>query len=329
MPHPLTQSATPQVSRETSRLTLLYEVAQQVNSIVELDQCLDRIIDGAYRVFEAEKVSLMLIDEGANEMWIAAARNIPEDVVAKARVAVGAGPSGRVALTGEPLVVSDVEDDPRFHRKSKEQYQTGSFAIVPLRIKDRVIGVLNLTNRSNGTPFSPEDIALLTALANQAAVAIENSRLITQLSREKEQLRRRAFESNILYQVSSSIQYGLGYQHLIKLLSGSLHKLVDYDVLCSLLILSGEEDFETQVLHAVPPHAGDCVKCRLLDDLESRPHGKVVADRIAALRKEISPPDGPRAMRSAIGVPLEAGGQAIGMIYLTSCKENAFSAGLG
>ncbi len=324
-PVQITPVADNSTSREMSRLSLLYEVAEQVNSTLELNECLDHIIDGAYRIFQAEKVSLMLIEEGTAEMRIAAARNVPPDVMANARVAVGSGLAGKVALSGEPLVVSDVEDDPRFRRKSKEQYQTASFAIIPLRIKDRVIGVLNLTNRADGAPFSQDDLALLAALTNQAAIAIENSRLIAQLNKEKESLRRSAFESTILYQVSSSIQYGLGYQHLIRLLSASLHKLVEYDVLCSLLILRGDEDFEIRATREVPPGCVEGVKRMLLDHLGSRPRSALVSNRIAALKNELAAEADAGATRSAVGVPLEIGGQAIGMIFVTSCRDNAFS----
>ncbi len=312
-------------SGDTSRLTLLYEVAEHVNSTLDIDQCLDRIIDGAYRIFQAEKVSLMLIDEDTNEMRIRAARNVPDQVVADTRVVPGEGLSGKVALSGEPLVVSDLEGDPRFQRKSKSQYRTGSFAIVPLMHKDDVLGVINLTNRSDDISFSENDLALLTALANQAAIAIQNSRLVSELSREKEQLKRSAFESNILYQVSSSLRYGLGYQHLIKLLGSSLEKLLDYDVFCSLLILRGREDFETRVLHDVPEGYVVEVKRCLVDCLAARPHGAAVSERLETLRRGLPPADGP-SPQSIVAVPLEVGSQAMGMICLTSRRQNAFSA---
>ncbi|MFW6158911.1 MAG: GAF domain-containing protein [Planctomycetota bacterium] len=310
---------------DTSRLALLYQVAEQVNSTRELTECLDRIIDGAYRIFQAEKVSLMLLDEGSGELRICAARNVPDEVVARARVKPGEGLAGQVAASGEPLVVTDMEDDPRVARKSKEQYRSGSFAVLPLRHKGRVLGVMNLTNRADGTTFSDEDLALLSALANQAAVAIQNARLVAQLNREKEQLKRGAFESNILYQVSSSIRYGLGYQHLIQLLFSSLEQLLDYDVLCSLLIRQGDEDFRTQVRNAVSPREIEAVKRAILEKLAARPHSAVVSQRIEALRAELPDTSGSAANRSLLAVPLEAGGQAVGMICLASCRENVFS----
>jgi len=318
-------SVSKSATEDTSRLTLLYEVAEQVNSTLQLSECLDRIIDGAYRIFGAEKVSLMLLDDQTGEMRICAARNVPEEVIANTRVKLGDGLSGKVAQSGEPLVVTDVEDDPRFRRKSKGQYRSGSFAIVPLRYKGRALGVINLTNRADGASFSEEDLALLTALSNQAAIAIENAELITELSLEKEQLKRRAFESDILYQVSSSIRYGLGYQHLIGLLSSSLDKLMDYDVFCSLLILSGDEDFETRVLHDVPADYLNALKGLLVDELAAYPHSAVVSGRLAALREELPPSNADFPAGSVVGTPLEVNGQAVGMIYATSRRANAFS----
>ncbi len=102
-----------QPEAETSRLALLYEVAEHVNSTLDLDVCLDRIIDGAYRIFQAEKVSLMLLDEGLQELRIGAARNVPEDLMASIRVPLGHGLAGKVAESGEAIVVTDMDGDAR------------------------------------------------------------------------------------------------------------------------------------------------------------------------------------------------------------------------
>ena len=306
---------------DISRLTLLYRVAEQVNSTLELHECLDRIIDGAYRIFGAEKVSLMLAGEDTDEMRICAARNVPDEVVANARILPGQGLAGKVALSGEPLVVSDVGDE----QKSDRNYRTGSFAIVPLKHKDRVLGVINLTNRLDGTSFSAEDLALLQALANQATVAIENSRLIGQLHKEKEQLHRRAFESDILHRVSNSLRYGLGYQHLIELLASSLDQLVDYDALCSLLVVEGDEDFEVHVRHDAPGEYVEGIQRQLLHDLAARPHGAAVQRRTDELSAELGPDAEGFEAGSTIGVPLEVNGQAMGMMVVAGRAEGAFS----
>ena len=319
-------AANTHVAADASRLELLYRVAEEVNSTLELRDCLDRIVDGAYTVFRAEKVSLMLADEETNELRIWAARNVPEDVIAKTRIQPGEGLAGKVALSGETLVVSDTEDDPRLQRKNKRQYRTGSFAIVPLKHKDDVLGVVNLTNRSDGSAFSQEDLALLQALAHQAAVAIQNSRLIGELNAEKEQLRRRAFESDILCRVSSSLRYGLGYQHLIELLTESLDQLLDYDVLCSLLLVDGDEDFDVHARNDVPPEMVAGLQRRLLDALSAYPRGEAVRLRTEALAAELGPqaPDEARPA-SVIGVPLEVGGQAMGMICVAAQEPDVFA----
>jgi len=320
------ESAKQQADEATSRLALVYEVAGHLNSTLELHECLDRIIDGAYRVFRAEKVSLMLIGEGTDELRISAARNVPQEVIDRTRARLGEGLAGKVALTGEPLVVSDMEDDPRLHRKSKERYRTGSFAIVPLKYRGRVLGVINLTNRADGASFSERDLALLDALANQAAVAIENSRLVGQLHSDKEQLRRRAFESDTLYRLSSSIRYGLGYQHLIELLCSRLEGLLDCDVLCSLLVLQGDEEVDAHPFRELPEQLVRSAKRALVEDLASRPAGPLVSERLGALRKELGPADAGTAPPSVIAVPLEASGEALGMIHVAGFREDAFTA---
>jgi diguanylate cyclase (GGDEF)-like protein/PAS domain S-box-containing protein len=313
-------------SAEFERLGLLYEVAEQVNASLELAPCLDHIVDGAYRIFQAEKVSLMLIDESERVLRISAARNVPAEVMATVCVPLGDGLAGKVAESGEPLVVGNMDRDQSVSRNTQRHYRTGSFAILPLVNKNRVLGVLNLTNRSDGAEFSAADVALLTALSNQAAIAIANARLVAQINREKEQLHRRAYESDILARVSSSIRYGLGYQHLIDLLLVSLHELLDYDVFCSLLVLKGDEDFRTQSQRTTDECCIGAAQRVVLDALASRPLTAAAERRVRELRDGIGlyhaaagrPP-------SAISVPLEVGGQAIGMLAVTSARADAFS----
>jgi HD-GYP domain-containing protein (c-di-GMP phosphodiesterase class II) len=119
----------------------------------------------------------MLIDEPTNELYIRYAIGLPEQVVMEARVAVGAPISGWVASTGLPLLVENIETDERFRRENQPEYRTGSLICAPVHVGQRVLGVLNVNNKADGTSFTQDDLAVVVALAGQASLALENVRL--------------------------------------------------------------------------------------------------------------------------------------------------------
>ncbi|MCX7920220.1 MAG: ATP-binding protein [bacterium] len=167
------------------RLTALFEVARMMSAILELDTLLQMIVQLAAEQSYARKSSLMLLDTTTQELVIRTAFGIDNTSVVGIRVKVGKGIAGQVAKSGTAIWVKDIERDPRFRRKSKKKYLTKSFISVPLTIKNEVIGVLNVNDRIDNRSFTREDFELVTILASQAAVAIDNAKLYA----ETEQMR--------------------------------------------------------------------------------------------------------------------------------------------
>lgn len=126
-------------------------------------------------VMNAGITSLMLVDGEREELFIKAARGLREEVVCGTRIKMGDSIAGWVAKHGQPLLVTNVEDDPRFGRRNHHQYETKSLLSVPMKIGDRVIGVININNKISCTPFTEDDQALLTALAERVARAWEHA----------------------------------------------------------------------------------------------------------------------------------------------------------
>ena len=108
---------------------------------------------------------------------IVAARGLPEEVVKNTHIPIGKGIAGKVAEEGEPILCEDVETDKRFFRESNEKYTSKSFVSVPLKVQNRVIGVLNVNNKESRQKFDEKDLSLLTILADQSAMTIENAEL--------------------------------------------------------------------------------------------------------------------------------------------------------
>ncbi len=122
-------------------------------------------------VMNARTASLMLVDENADELYIRAARGLREEVVAGTRVKVGDSVAGWVAKHGQPLLVTNIEEDARFGRPNSHQYETKSLLSVPVKVEDRVVGVININNKVSCTPFTEDDRALLSTLSERVAQA--------------------------------------------------------------------------------------------------------------------------------------------------------------
>ncbi|MGD2178830.1 MAG: GAF domain-containing sensor histidine kinase, partial [Anaerolineae bacterium] len=131
--------------------------------------------------------------------------------------------AGAVVSSGEPLIVNDTRDDPRHYREVGQQMgkEIRSLVAVPLQIDDRRIGVLELINKGGGRSFTPEDVDTLTLLAAQAAVAIENARLVTELREANTRLEKLGrLKSDVLAIVSHELCTPLslifGYASLLR-----------------------------------------------------------------------------------------------------------------
>ena len=132
-------------------------------------------IEMVAEVMNARIASLMLVDGEREELYIKAARGLREEVVCGTRIRMGDSIAGWVAKHGQPLLVTNVEDDPRFGRQNHHQYETKSLLSVPVKLGDRVVGVININNKISCTPFTEDDQALLTSLAERVARAWEHA----------------------------------------------------------------------------------------------------------------------------------------------------------
>jgi len=168
---------------QMNKLAMLYDVGRALNVIDDRNRLLTEILGRAAAIAEAEKGSIMLFDEGSDELVVQVVRGIdPEteqkilngEIVTK-RLKRGEGVAGQVAATGTPMVVNNVFDGPQFVRSLTSR--VNSILCVPLRVHGDVIGVLNITNKFQGKTFSDADLQIIQQVADQAAVAIHNARL--------------------------------------------------------------------------------------------------------------------------------------------------------
>ncbi|UCF31252.1 MAG: GAF domain-containing protein [bacterium] len=154
---------------------VIHEISQVIGSELENETLIKKIISEAASLLRAETVSIMLRN-GDGNLRIKHALGLSNEVIKNTRVKQGEGISGWVMEEGKPILVKDVKSV-RKEPANDTKYTTDSLLCVPLKIKGKNFGVLNVTNRSGGGAFDERDLFLLTILGNHAAVAIENARL--------------------------------------------------------------------------------------------------------------------------------------------------------
>ncbi|NDJ34879.1 MAG: GAF domain-containing sensor histidine kinase, partial [Chloroflexi bacterium] len=160
------------------QLQSLNEISTQLSSTLDLENLLSRIMRSAVEILQCDAGSLFLVDEDTGDLVFRVVEGGAQDLVGQ-RIQWGMGIVGQVAETREPVIVHNVSEDTRWLRDLDEQteFETESILAVPLLIHDESLGVLEVINKRDGSPFTGDDIALLTTFAGQAAVAIENARL--------------------------------------------------------------------------------------------------------------------------------------------------------
>ncbi len=155
-------------------LSSLYRVVKYVQSDSPLGQVLEKTVAAIAGAMEVEVVSVMLLN-GAGEMTIGAAVGLPPEVVREIRQKVGTGIAGWVAENGEPLLVEDVEKDPRCGKEfSDPRYKSKSLLSVPLLSGSRAVGVLNLAAKKSGSVFTEHDLEIAGSFSGLLVTALEN-----------------------------------------------------------------------------------------------------------------------------------------------------------
>jgi len=196
------------ITQSQESLEMLVMVSRLLSSKLDISELLTTIMRLASRVVGAERASLYLLDEAAQELYFDVALGLPEDVQ-KMRFKLGEGVAGTCAKEGRSIIINDAATDPRHSKKadSKSGFTTRSLLTCPMIIKGKVIGVVQAINRTEGD-FSEIDKNSFEAFSSQAAIAIENSRLFSSVKEEKRKMEivfKRIKEGAILTDINGGI----------------------------------------------------------------------------------------------------------------------------
>ncbi|HEX9371946.1 MAG TPA: GAF domain-containing sensor histidine kinase [Roseiflexaceae bacterium] len=170
-------------------LHLLYQVGQSLATNLDLPSLLEDIKRHVPEVIGAERCSIMLLDETTRELLLDTT-DAHTGELREFRIPTDRGIAGWVVTNGIGQIVNDVEQDPRwFDGVARDiDFVTKSILTAPMRQGDRIVGVMQVLNKRSGEPFTEQDLQLLTTLAAQAAIAVENARLVRSLKGERDKL---------------------------------------------------------------------------------------------------------------------------------------------
>ncbi len=162
-----------EVGRRSRVVRLMMELTRLVGNWPDPEPLLEKILEKATEYVEAEQGSLMLVDEERDALVVRAAKGVNKALIEPRQIRLGEAVAGRVWESGQPLLVRDIEKD--LSQPSRPRYKTRSFISIPLKLHDRTIGILNVSDKISGKIFCESDLDLLTAIGSYASVAIERS----------------------------------------------------------------------------------------------------------------------------------------------------------
>ncbi len=311
------------MSETVRKLAVLHQAARAMNSILDPDKLLDRILSLVEEVFSLDNCAVLLYDPEKQELNIRAARGYLPTVVETFRGAKGQGVTGQVIETGEPILVNDVSQWPGYI-----EGVAGARAemAAPLRIENKIIGVLDAESKTAGV-FEEADLELFRIFANQAATAIHNASLMSQLEQRSEQLEKRVNELDLLNQLGQQISTNLDIDSVLTEVLQAAKQALDFDHCAVLLADSdGQEDF--LVVRASLGYSEDVTQGMRI------PLGKGVTGRVYASATALLVPDvhhnggyikGVAGGCCEMAAPLVVRDQVIGVLDAEATEPNAFS----
>ncbi|HEY0163505.1 MAG TPA: SpoIIE family protein phosphatase [Edaphobacter sp.] len=295
------------------QVEFLHSLADALNTTLDLNALMHRVADLVRAVIDYRIFSILLINDRTQELWMRFQIGHSAEIE-RTRVKIGRGIVGQAALQRKTLRIDDVTKD--VHYISANPNVRSEMA-VPLIIKNRVIGVLDIESEVTGF-FTPEHQRLLELVASRVASAIENARLYTRVSRQAQTLA-------LLNEISREITSILDLDDLLERIGQLLKRVIDYQMFTILLWNERTKQFE----HRFSSRYGERV---------TREHNVTLGEGIigaaAQMRESVLTPDvrkDPRYLavnpeaRSELAVPLIYKGQVIGVVDLEHTRVNYYT----
>lgn len=310
----ITTVATAESQQITKVEPLLLEVADVVNTTLDLETTLRRVAELVRKVIEYEIFAILLLNEKTQELRFRFQLGYPREFAERARVKVGEGVTGRAAQLREAVLVDDVTKEDGYIAAIAN---VRSELAIPLIVKNRVIGVIDLEANEAGY-FTDDHKRLLTLIASRMAVGIENAQLYTRSTRQARTLL-------LLNEIARELTSILNLDELLKRIGELLSRLIDFQMFSILLLEPGAEKLQhrfslrfqeniqlkhdIEVGHGIVGHAAQQKTAILVPDVSKDP-------RYVKINPET---------RSELAVPLIYKDKVIGVLDLEHTRRGFFT----
>jgi sigma-B regulation protein RsbU (phosphoserine phosphatase) len=293
---------------------LLLEVADVVNTTLDLDSTLARVAELVRKVIDYEIFAILLLNEKTQELFFRFQLGYTREVAERTRIKVGEGVTGLAAQRREPILVGDVTQDPRYISVLPK---VRSELAVPLIVKNRLIGVIDIES-PQPNHFTEEHKRLLTLIASRMAVGIENARLYTRSTRQARSLL-------LLNEIARELTSILNVDEVLKRIGELLNRVIDYQMF-SILLLNSDG---TKLRHRFALRFRENI--HLKHDI---PLGRGVVGYAAEHREAVLVPDVRKDQRyiqlnpetsSELAVPLIYKDKVIGVLDLEHTRQGFFT----
>jgi sigma-B regulation protein RsbU (phosphoserine phosphatase) len=293
---------------------LLLEVADVVNTTLDLDTTLRRVAELVRKVIDYEIFGILLLNDKTQELYFRFSVGHSHEVADRMRIKVGEGVTGVAAQRAEAILVHDVANDPRYISAVPN---VRSEIAVPLIVKNRVIGVIDIES-PQPDHFTEEHKRLLTLIASRMAVGIENARLYTRISRQAKSLL-------LLNEIARELTSILNVDELLKRIGELVSRLIDFQMFSILLVDAAGEKLQ----HRFSLRFQENI--HLKNDI---PIGKGIVGAAAEQKKAVLIRDVKKdtryietnpETRSELAVPLIYKDKVIGVLDLEHTKKGFFT----
>lgn len=311
------------LARRVQVLTAAYETALEINAQLDLSKLLLMIVERAANLVGAPMGGLYLVRPDGETLELVVSHRLPRDFTG-ITLKLGEGLSGRIAQTGEMIVIDDYQE----WEGRADVFKDDPFRRVlgvPLKIESRVIGVINVTDTERKGPYSEEDIQSVTLLAHQAAIAVHNAQLHAAAQAELAERQRAEKVQAALYRISEATQIAEDLDDLYKLIHGIIGELMPakdfyislYDASTNLLTFPYHADQYDVLWNAIEP--GKTLTGYVLQTGMPQLVTPEVFDRLEATG-EVASYGTPSV--DWLGVPLKIQGETIGVMATQSYTES-------
>ncbi len=209
-----------------SKIEILRSISPIADSLINIDQLVSMVINITTRVMDARASSLLLVDEKGKKLHFYMASGEKSRSLKKIELNIGEGIAGWVAEKGEPLLVKDVHKDKRWSRKIGKMMQAGvkSIACCPMKVDGKVIGVVEILDRKDGSPIRDEQMETLCSFAELVSTFFENSKQLDVISRQNRYLKKQLESRYEIIGDSAAIKKVIG--HALKVANSKISTLI-------------------------------------------------------------------------------------------------------